>query len=241
MSGHSRWAQIKRKKGAIDVQRGKTFSRLGKEIAVAARLGGDQVDSNPRLRLAILKAKEQNMPAKNIENAVKRGAGNLEGVNYDEITYEAYGPGGIGLMIQSLTDNKNRTASEVRAVLTKNGCAMGEAGGVGWQFEKKGLIQIEKSQEPNEEKMMELALEAGAEDVIAEEEGYTLKTDIPSYISVLEKIKAKKIAVAESSIGYTPKNFVPADAATLERLNELIDALEELDDVEAVASNEETS
>ncbi|MBL8992317.1 MAG: YebC/PmpR family DNA-binding transcriptional regulator [Spirochaetia bacterium] len=241
MSGHSRWAQIKRKKGAIDVQRGKIFSKLGKEISVAARLGGGEAEANPRLRLAILKAKEHNMPAKNIENAVKRGAGNMEGVTYEEITYEAYGPGGIGLMISCLTDNKNRSASEVRSVLTKNGCSMATVGAVGFQFEKKGLLHIEKSAEPNEEKMMELALEAGAEDVVTESEGYTVKTDIGSYISVLDKLKAKNVPVAESSIGYTPKNFAPADAATQEKIQELISALEDLDDVEAVASNEESS
>jgi len=213
MSGHSKWAKLKHKKGDIDAKRGKIFSKIIKEITVSTRMGGDDPATNPRLRLAIQKAKEANMPGKNVDNAILRGAGKDESVSYEEITYEGVGPGGVGLMITCLTDNKNRSVSDVRSTLTKNGATMGSAGSVSWQFEKKGLINIEKAAQPDEEKMMELALEAGAEDVVVEDEGYTVKTDIPSYVTVLEKLKAAGITVAESNLDYWPKQTVPVNEA----------------------------
>lgn len=238
MSGHSKWAKLKHKKGDIDAKRGKLFGKLIKEITVATRLGGDNLDGNPRLRVAVLKAREANMPGKNIDNAIARGAGKDDSVTYEEITYEAVGPGGVGLMITCLTDNKNRTVSDVRSTLTKNGANMGQSGSVSWQFEKKGLIVVEKESEPDEEKMMEKALDAGAEDVVVEDEGYTLKTDIGAYITVLDKLKAAGVKVAESNLDYWPKQTVPVDAATGEKIANLVGVLDDLDDVQSVASNE---
>jgi YebC/PmpR family DNA-binding regulatory protein len=239
MSGHSKWAKLKHKKGDIDAKRGKIFSKIIKEITVSTRMGGDDPATNPRLRLAIQKAKEANMPGKNVDNAILRGAGKDESVSYEEITYEGVGPGGVGLMITCLTDNKNRSVSDVRSTLTKNGATMGSAGSVSWQFEKKGLINIEKAAQPDEEKMMELALEAGAEDVVVEDEGYTVKTDIPSYVTVLEKLKAAGITVAESNLDYWPKQTVPVNEATAAKLADLVALVDDLDDVQSVASNEE--
>ncbi|MBN8215060.1 MAG: YebC/PmpR family DNA-binding transcriptional regulator [Spirochaetes bacterium] len=238
MSGHSKWAKLKHKKGDIDAKRGKIFSKIIKEITVSTRMGGDDPATNPRLRLAIQKAKEANMPGKNVDNAILRGAGKDESISYEEITYEGVGPGGVGLMITCLTDNKNRSVSDVRSTLTKNGATMGSAGSVSWQFEKKGLINIEKSAQPDEEKMMELALEAGAEDVVVEEEGYTVKTDIPSFVTVLEKLKASGVTVAESNLDFWPKQTVPVDDAVAEKLADLVALIDDLDDVQSVASNE---
>ncbi len=238
MSGHSRWAKLKHKKGAIDAKKNALFSKLIKEITVAAKLGGDQIEANSRLRLAVAKARDNNLPSKHVEAAIKRGAGKEEAVNYEELAYEAYGPNGVGMMIQCLTDNRNRTVSDVRNALTKNGGIMGESGSVAWQFEKRGIITIERAQLPDEEKMLELALEAGAEDVIVEEEGYTVKTDIPSYIGVIEKLKAQKMTIAESDITYYPKNTVPVDQATADAVAELISVIDDLEDVQTVSSNE---
>lgn len=239
MSGHSKWAKLKHKKGDIDAKRGKLFGKLIKEITVSTRLGGDNLEGNPRLRVAVLKAREANMPGKNIDNAIARGAGKDDSVNYEEITYEAVGPGGVGLLITCLTDNKNRTVSDVRSTLTKNGGTMGQSGSVSWQFEKMGLIVIEKAVEPDEEKMMEKALEAGADDVVVEEEGYTLKTSIGAYITVLEKLKAIGLKVAESNLDFWPKQTIPVDDAMAEKISNLVEVLDDLDDVQSVASNEE--
>ena len=239
MSGHNKWSSIKHKKGANDAKRGKLFSKLIKEITVATKIGGDIIEGNPRLKTAIDKAKQANMPSKNIDSAIKRGAGNMEGVDYQEIVYEGYAPGGVALMIKCLTDNKNRSVSDVRSTLTKNNGSLGENGSVAWQFDQKGVISIEASESPGEEAMMELALEAGAEDVINEEEGVTVLTDPSDFNTILDKIKEQGIAVAEADITFYPRQTVPVSSEDAEKINRLVELLDDLDDVQFVSSNEE--
>lgn len=241
MSGHNKWSSIKHKKGANDAKRGKLFSKLIKEITVAAKLGGDNIEANPRLKSAIDKAKQANMPVKNIDNAVKRGSGNMEGSDYQEIIYEGYGPNGIALMIKCLTDNKNRSVSDVRSTLTKNGGNLGENGSVAWQFAQKGVINIERENAPEEEEMIELALEAGAEDVIVEPEGVTILTEPGEFHDVTAAIREKNIEIADSDVTYYPQQTVPISASDAEKVNRLIEILEDLDDVQTVSSNEEVS
>src|SRR6266699_3104330 len=192
MSGHSKWHSIKHKKGATDAKRGKLFTKFIKEITVAARTGGGDPDANARLRKAILDAKAGNMPNDTIDRAVRRGTGAEEGVNYEEITYEGYGPGGVALLIEAVTDNRNRTVAEIRHIFAKNGGNLGESGSVGWMFQKKGAIIIDKSA-ADEEKMMELALEAGAEDVAGDEETWEVITSPEDFNSVLDAVKAAAI------------------------------------------------
>lgn len=241
MSGHSKWSTIKHKKGALDAARGKVFSKIIKEITVATRIGGDQMNANPRLKAAVEKAKSVNMPGKNIENAIKRGAGTMEGVEYQEIVYEGYGPNGVALIIKCLTDNKNRSVSEVRSTLSKNGGAFGESGSVSWQFDLKGVIAVAKEKYPNEDAFMELAIEAGADDVLIEEGGYTIYTSVPNLHIVTEALREKKVEIAESEIEYVPKQLVPVTADQADRVQRLIDVLDELDDVQSIASNEEVT
>ena len=237
MSGHSKWSTIKHKKGALDAKRGKLFSKLVKEITVAAKGGGDP-DTNPRLRTAILKAKSASMPAKNIENAIKSGTGEKEGVTYQEITYEGYGPSGVAILVECLTDNKNRTVSEVRSTFSKNGGNLGENGSVAWQFEKKGIINIEKSVIPEEE-LMEIALDFGADDVSVENEGYTIKTDPSDFHTVHEKFKSKEIDIINAEVAMVPKNFVKIPSEQAEKVEKLLNILDDLDDTQSVSSNEE--
>lgn len=237
MSGHSKWSTIKHKKGALDAKRGKLFSKLAKEITVAAKTGGGDPATNLRLKTAIVKAKSSSMPGKNIENAIKSGTGEKEGLVYTEITYEGYGPAGIAILVECLTDNKNRTVSEVKSTFSKNGGSMGESGSVAWQFEKKGIIQIEKK-EITEEELFDLAIEAGAEDVEVSEEGYTVKTDPSAFHEVSEAIKAKEIATVNQEITMVAKNLVEIDEQKNESLQKLIEKLDDLDDVQTVSSNE---
>lgn len=237
MSGHNKWASIKHKKAAVDAKRGQLFSKVIKEITVAARLGGGDPEGNARLRAVVLKAKEANMPNVNIERAIKKGTGEIAGEQYEEINYEAYGPGGAALIITALTDNKNRTVAEIRSMLTKNGGNMGETGSVGWQFEKKGIISIEKNQVKSEDELMELVLEAGGEDIVTEEEGYTIKTDPRDFLTVLNILKNKNIATVEAEIEFTAKNLIDIEPDKREKLSRVIEMIEDNDDVQSVACN----
>ncbi len=236
MSGHSKWATIKRKKGALDAKRGKIFSKLIKEITVAARMGGGDPDGNPRLRQAIDAAKAQNMPHDNITRAIKKGSGDLDGVNYEEITYEAYGPGGVAILVEVMTDNKNRSVAEIRHILSKGGGNMGESGSVAWMFHKKGNIIIEKSA-ASEEQIMEAALDAGLEDLVDEGETFSVSTDPSQYEDVCEAIKAQNIPILESSVSMVPENLIQLSGDAAEKMLRLMENLEDHDDVQKVYAN----
>ncbi|MGC9022445.1 MAG: YebC/PmpR family DNA-binding transcriptional regulator, partial [Dissulfurimicrobium sp.] len=207
MSGHSKWSTIKHKKGALDAKRGKIFTKLIKEIMVAARLGGGDPASNPRLRNAIMAAKSENMPKENIERAIKKGTGELEGANYEEILYEGYGPGGVAVLVEAMTDNRQRTVSDVRHIFSKRGGSLGEPGSVAWMFEKKGLIIVEKSS-IDEESLMTLALEAGAEDLKENESDWEIRTTPDSFEAVRAAIEAKGIKIEEAQVTMVPKTVV---------------------------------
>jgi YebC/PmpR family DNA-binding regulatory protein len=236
MSGHSKWSTIKHKKGKIDAERGKIFTKLIREITTAARQGGGDEKANPRLRSALLAAKAANMPAANVERAVKKGTGELPGVVYEEKIYEGYGPGGVAVMIHTLTDNPNRTTSEVRHELTRHAGNMGESGCVSWMFENKGLIFINKS-DCGEDRLMELVLDAGADDMTVEEEAYEIICPPSLFNKVREVLEAQKIPVASSEITYVPKTSVKVEGKQAEQVLKLMEALEELDDVQNVYAN----
>ena len=236
MSGHSKWATIKHKKGALDAKRGKIFTRLIKEISVAAKAGGGDPDGNPRLRSAILAAKAENMPQDNIKRAIQRGTGELEGASYEEISFEGYGPGGVAVIVDSLTDNRNRTVSEVRFAFSKNGGNLGEPGSVRFMFSKKGVIAIEKH-EANEEKLMDIVLEHGGEDLNDEGESWEIITDPGTYEAVLEAVKAAKIPTVMSAVTMIASTYTKLDGAPANQMIRLLDALEDLDDVQNVYSN----
>jgi YebC/PmpR family DNA-binding regulatory protein len=236
MSGHSKWATIKRKKGATDAKRGKIFSKLIKEITVAAKMGGGDPGGNPRLRTAVDAAKAENMPNDNIQRAIKRGSGEMEGVTYDEITYEAYGPGGAAIMIEVLTDNKNRTVADIRHILSKGGGNMGESGSVGWIFHKKGSIVVDKKASA-EDALMELSLEAGAEDLQDSGDAFEVITDPGHFDAVLKAIKGKIIPTLSAKIGLTPQNTVKLTGDPAEKMLKLMENLEDHDDVQNVYSN----
>jgi YebC/PmpR family DNA-binding regulatory protein len=236
MSGHSKWANIKHKKGAADARRGKVFTKLIKEIITAARLGGGDINANPRLRSAVLAAKAENMPKDNWERAIKKGTGELEGVNYEEATYEGYGPGGAAVFIESLSDNKNRAVSEIRHALTKHGGNMGENGCVAWMFDKKGYLVVEKS-EVDEEKLMETALEAGAEDVREDGDNFEVITAPEDFEAVKEAVDTAGIASIDAEVTMLPQNMTPLDGDTALKMIRLIDALEDCDDVQKVYTN----
>jgi len=237
MSGHSKWSTIKRKKGAADAKRGKIFTRLMREITVAAKMGGGDIDGNPRLRTAVDAAKAQNMPKDNIERAIKKGTGELEGVSYEEVTYEGYGPGGVGFLIECLTDNKNRAASEVRHILTKRGGSLAKAGAVSYQFEAKGLILLSK-EGLDEEKAMELALEAGAEDVRDGEDVWEVYTAPGDFSEVLESIKAQGVEPEEAELTKISGTLVEvSDPVEAKKILTLAEALDEADDVQNVFNN----
>jgi YebC/PmpR family DNA-binding regulatory protein len=236
MSGHSKWATIKHKKGALDAKRGKIFTRLIKEITVAAKSGGGDPDGNPRLRSAILAAKAENMPQDNIKRAIQRGTGELEGASYEEISFEGYGPGGVAVIVDSLTDNRNRTVSEVRFAFSKNGGNLGEPGSVRFMFSKKGVIAIEKA-EANEEKLMDIVLEHGGEDLNDEGESWEIVTDPGSYEAVLEAVKAAKIPTVMSTVTMVASTYTKLEGAPANQMIRLLEALEDLDDVQNVYSN----
>jgi len=236
MSGHSKWATIKHKKGALDAKRGKIFTRLIKEISIAAKNGGGDPDSNPRLRTAILAAKSENMPADNIKRAIQRGTGELPGAVYEEFTLEGYGPGGVALLAEINTDNRNRTVSEIRHVFSKNGGNMAEAGAVSWMFHKKGDIVVAKSA-AKEDDLMALVLDAGAEDMRDDGDSWEVLTDPSSYEAVLEAVKKAGIEPASASVAMIPQNYIKLEGQAANTMIRLMEALEEHDDVQNVHSN----
>lgn len=236
MSGHSKWATIKRKKGALDAKRGKIFTRLIREITIAARQAGGDPDGNPRLRLAIDNAKSANMPADNIERAIKKATGELEGSQISELTYEGYGPGGVALLIEVATDNKNRTVAEIRHIFSKGSGNMGETGSVAWMFERKGIITLKRDGK-SEDELMEIVLDAGADDLSTEEDFFEVTTTLENFEPVRKKILDNKLNVENASLQWIAKNNVPIKGDDAEKLMKLIEALEESDDVQNVFSN----
>jgi YebC/PmpR family DNA-binding regulatory protein len=236
MSGHSKWSTIKHKKAAKDAKKGKIFTKLIKEITVAARMGGGDINANPRLRTAVLTARGNSMPNDNIERAIKKGTGELEGVTYEEIQYEGYGPGGAAIIAQVVTDNKNRTVSEIRRLFAKHGGNMGETGCVSWMFDNKGLITVEKSQ-VDEERLMAIVLEAGAEDFREEDEIFEIVSSPEDFAAVKDRLDHEKIAVASAQVTLVPKNTVDVDAKHVEQILKLTEELEDHDDVQSVSAN----
>jgi YebC/PmpR family DNA-binding regulatory protein len=236
MSGHNKWSTIKHKKAATDAKRGKIFTKLIKEITVAARMGGGDANANPRLRLALINARTENMPKENVERAIKKGTGELEGVSYEEVTYEGYGPGGAAVMVESLTDNKNRTVAEVRHCFTKCGGNLAAAGGVAYLFEKKGDITVAKSA-ADEDRLMETALEAGAEDVRDEEDAWEVICAPADFEAVRGAIEAAGIAIAEAEITMLPASYIALEGKEAEQMVRLMDMLEDNDDVQKVYTN----
>jgi YebC/PmpR family DNA-binding regulatory protein len=235
MSGHSKWATIKHKKGALDAKRGKIFTRLLKEIAVAAK-GGGNPDSNARLRTAVLAAKSENMPQENIKRAILRGTGELEGVNYEEITFEGYGPGGVAVIVDVMTDNRNRAVSEIRHAFAKNGGNLGESGSVRFMFAKKGLIAVEKSA-GTEEQLMDIVLEHGGEDLNDEGDTWEILTDPASYDAVLAAVKAAGIPTVMSEVTLVASTYTKLEGAPANQMMRLLEVLEDLDDTQNVYSN----
>ena len=235
MSGHSKWSTIKHKKGAADAKRGKVFTRIIKEMTIAARLGGGDVDGNPRLRSAVAEAKANNMPKDNIDRAIKRGTGELEGATYEELTYEGYGPGGVAIIVEVLTDNTNRTTPEIRHIFEKQGGNLGTPGSVKFQFEKKGYFAVEKSA-ANEDNLMEIALEAGADD-LQSDEVYEIYASPEKFEPVRQALESAKVPTIEAKIEMVPANYVSLDEAKSKSVMKLLEALDDHDDVQNVYSN----
>lgn len=235
MSGHSKWATIKHKKAATDAKRGSLFTKLIKEITVAAR-GGGKPETNPRLRVAIERAKEASMPSDNIERAIKKGTGELEGVSYEDITLEGYGPGGVAFLVEGVSDNKNRTTSEVRTIFTKKGGNMAGAGSVSWMFEKKGYIVVSKNA-IEEDKLMGIVLDAGAEDMVTEDENYGITTAPTDLYKVKKVVEDNKIKVESAELDYIPKSTVKLSEADAKKVLDLVDGLEDHEDVQHVYAN----
>jgi YebC/PmpR family DNA-binding regulatory protein len=236
MSGHSKWASIKHKKGALDAKRGKTFTKIIREMSIAARLGGGDPNSNPRLRTAVDKAKAVNMPADNIKRAIQKGTGELEGAAYEEITLEGYGPGGVAILVEGSSDNRNRTVAEIRHVFTKNGGNLGGAGSVSYLFKPRGFIAIGK-EKVDEEKLMDLALEAGADDIVPSGEMFEVYTSPNDYEAVLAAVRKAGIEPEEAQIGKYAENNITLEGVKAQQMLKLIEALEESDDVQNVWAN----
>ena len=236
MSGHSKWHSIKHKKGALDAKRGRMFTKVIKEITIAARIGGGDQDANARLRKAISDAKGFNMPADNIKRAIMKGTGELEGGQLEELTYEGYGPSGVAMIVEVVTDNRNRTVSEIRHVFSKNGGNMGEAGSVSWMFKKKGYVVIEKSK-ADEDTLMTLAIDAGADDFSSEESNYEIYTAPESFDAVLNAVKAKGIQPIAAEISMIPENYVKVEGKSAHQVIKLMEALDDHDDVQHVYGN----
>jgi YebC/PmpR family DNA-binding regulatory protein len=237
MSGHSKWSTIKHKKGAADAKRGKVFTRIIKEMTVAARLGGGDIEGNPRLRAAVAEAKANNMPKDNIERAIKRGTGEIEGAAYEEITYEGYGPGGVAILVEALTDNTNRTTPEIRNIFEKNGGNLGTPGSVRFQFDKKGYFAVEKSAVA-EERLMEVALEAGADDLQSEDaDAYEIYTTPENFEAVRQALEANKIPAVEAKLGMIPSTYVAVDEQKSKQIMRLLETLDDHDDTQNVWSN----
>ena len=236
MSGHSKWATTKRKKAVIDAKRGKMFTKLIKEITIAAREGGGDPNGNPRLRLAVDNAKSANMPQDNIERAIKKATGELEGVSYHELIYEGYAPAGIALLVEVATDNKNRTVAEVRHIFSKNGGTLGETGSVAWMFHRKGIITLPK-QNKSEDEIMELVLEAGADDLQTEVDFYEVLTSMEAFEPVRKSLLNKKLNIENASLQWVAQNPVHITGENAEKVIKIIEALEDCDDVQNVFSN----
>ncbi len=237
MSGHSKWHTIKHKKGAADAKRGKIFTKIIKEITVAARMGGGDEEANPRLRTIVLKAKAANMPKDNIERAIKKGTGDLDGVDYIELNYEAYAPGGVGLMIEALTDNKNRTAADVRTILSKGGGQLAASGAVSYMFNRKGVIVYEAANVSDFDALFEAALEAGAEDVSEDGDIYEVTTEPSDFADVLEALQAAGFEQSSAEVSMVPDTTASLDNEATAKVLRLIERLEDNDDVQSVASN----
>ena len=236
MSGHSKWATIKHKKGATDAKRGRIFTRLIKEITIAAKSGGGDPDGNPRLRTAILAAKAENMPADNINRAIKRGTGELEGVSYEEITFEGYGPGGAAVIVETTTDNRNRAVSEIRFAFSKNGGNLGESNSVSWMFNKKGVIAVPKDA-ASEDKLTEIVLEAGADDLTDQGDHWEILTAPKEFDAVLAAVKAAKITPDHASVTLVASTLTKLEGAQANQMVRLLEAIEDLDDTQNVYSN----
>jgi YebC/PmpR family DNA-binding regulatory protein len=238
MSGHSKWATIKRKKSANDAKRSNLFAKLLRAVEVAAREGGGDPTANMTLASAVEKAKASSVPSDNIDRAIKRGSGaDADGARYEEITYEGYAPGGIALFIETLTDNRNRTAQDVRHAFTRNGGNLGETGSTGWMFTRKGVIVVEKSAAPDVERLLELSLEAGAEDLNDSESSWEIVTDPATLASVRDALRAAGIETSSAELTMLPQSTIPADGGEARRVLQLIDALEDLEDVQNVYAN----
>ncbi len=236
MSGHSKWHSIKYKKAAQDAKRGKIFTKIIREISIAARLGGDDPEANPRLRKAIAEAKAVNMPSDNIKRAIMKGTGQLEGTHYEEIAYEGYGPGGVAIYVEALTDNKNRTVSELRHIFTKNNGRIGESGCVAWIFNRKGYVVIEQDK-ASENELLDIVLEAGAEDLREDGSNYEVFTPPHKYEIVVNALKEHNIEMAASNLGYIPQNYVKLEGKQAQQLLKLMEELEDHDDVQHVWAN----
>ncbi len=236
MSGHSKWHSIKHKKAAADAKRGKVFTKLIREISMAARTGGGDPEKNPRLRKAVKDAQAENMPADNIKRAILKGTGQLDGVQYEEVVYEAYGPGGVAIYLVATTDNRNRTVSEIRHILTKNGGRMGESGCVAWMFNRKGYINIEKGK-ADEDQLMDIALANGAEDLKDDGSLYEITTTPEAYEGVLEALKVKGVEIASSNVGHLPQNYIKVEGKEAQQVLRLMEELEDHDDVQNVSAN----
>lgn len=236
MAGHSKWHNIRIRKSRQDAMRSKLFTKLAREIIVAARMGGGNPDANPRLRLAIEKAREHHMPADNIKRAIQRGTGELEGAQYEEVLYEGYGPGGVAILVECLTDNRNRTVAELRHIFSRHGGNMSEAGSVAWQFKRQGVITI-PAEAIDEERLLELALEAGAEDVTTEDEFYRVITAPEQFHAVREHLQVQGVPIAEAQLELTPTATVRVEGETAAKLMRLLEALEEHDDVQHTYAN----
>lgn len=236
MSGHSKWSTIKRKKGAADAKRGKVFSKYIKEITVAARAGGGDPDANPRLRAVIDKAKSVNMPNDNIDRAIKRGTGEMEGVSYEEASYEGYGPNGVAILIETLSDNKKRTVAEIRHILTKGGGSLGESGCVAWMFKRKGMLVFDK-EELDQDKLMDVAIEAGAEDIKDTEDTFEVVTQPETFDQVKKACADAGLTPAEADIQMIPQSTIKLEGENATKMLKLLEALEDHDDVQNVYSN----
>lgn len=236
MSGHSKWHNIRLRKAAQDTQKAKIFAKIARELIVAARSGGDP-DANPRLRLALQKARESSMPNDNIQRAIKRGSGELDGVNYEEVVYEGYGPGGAAVYVEAMTDNRNRTVADLRKILSRHGGNLGEAGCVAWIFSRKGLIQVPNSDDVDEDALMETAIEGGADDIRTQEDGYEIVTAVDAFEPVKHCLQEHAIAWSSAEVSMIPSNQVSLGADDARKIVRLMEALEDHDDVQQVSSN----
>ena len=236
MSGHSKWSTIKRKKGKADAARGKIFTKLIKELTVAAREGGGDRDANARLRSAVQAAKAANMPASNIDKAIKKGTGELPGVSYDQVSYEGYGPGGVAVLVETLTDNKNRAVSDVRNIFARHGGNLGEVGCVGWMFERRGVIQVDRGK-VDEDQLLEIALEAGASDMSSEEDYFEVVTPFEKFDAVRKALEGKNIPMNQAELTMIPQTTIKLEGRQAEQMLKLMEELEDHDDVQKVYAN----